>query len=96
MKAGFSLNIKDKNGDTPLHWAVAQGHRSCILKILTHWPSYMGIENDKQEPPVRNFKNHLEILPLLLNIAYVGNPLAQDMKAEAAAWGIKLLRNTQH
>ena len=33
IEAGAKLDVKNKDGDTPLHWAVAHGH-SDIVKVL--------------------------------------------------------------
>ena len=52
LKAGAKANARDKDGDTPVHYAAAQGHLACI-KALAAAPGGCDLEavdNDGETP----------------------------------------------
>ena len=52
LKAGAKANARDKDGDTPVHYAAAQGHIACI-KALAAAPGGCDLEavdNDGETP----------------------------------------------
>ena len=52
LKAGAKVNARDKDGDTPVHYASAQGHIACI-KALAAAPGGCDLEavdNDGETP----------------------------------------------
>jgi len=36
LSQGGDVNVKDKNGNTPLHWATINGYTETVTVLLTH------------------------------------------------------------
>ena len=50
MKSDFSLNVTNKNGDTPLHVAARYGHKQVVRSLLRKGASINQTNNLDQTP----------------------------------------------
>ncbi|GAA0170552.1 hypothetical protein LIER_24783 [Lithospermum erythrorhizon] len=51
IESGFSVNVKDSEGRTPLHWAVDRGHQS-VVELLISKNSDLNIKDDEGQTPL--------------------------------------------
>ncbi|XP_044726875.1 uncharacterized protein LOC123290678 [Chrysoperla carnea] len=65
IKVGVDVNFKDRDGNTPLHWAVESGDLKVVKLLLSN--GAINIENKKNETPIDLVKllNRQDILKIL-------------------------------
>ena len=67
LEAGASLSIVDKQGETPLHWAVEMGHKD-VTKVLLEAGASLSTVGKQGETPLHwaAFKGHKSVTEVLL------------------------------
>ena len=73
LEDGFEPDVKDKDGKTPLFWAVIEGHKDIVKLLMTREDVDPNVRDRKGETPlVVAIKNrHIAMVRLLLAYKYI-------------------------
>ena len=75
LRAGADPNVKDRKGNTILHWAAEQGNNQVIRELLKNKDVNINAKNKKRELPIHRaaYMGHDSTVSLLIKLGASGD-----------------------